>query len=87
MRTDPNDIKQIERELREWDGEGQKPSTEAIDNLVSAIQCLNEPDIDVDPDDGAIYARWSCKDRVKIFTLCFIGNQIVLNLSKVERAN
>lgn len=87
MRTDPDAVRQIEQELREWDGPGVAPSTEAIDNLVSAIQCLNEPDIDVDPEDGAIYARWSCDKRIKIFTLCFLGKQIISNLSKVEAAN
>lgn len=86
MRTDPDAVRQIERELREWEG-GVAPSSEAIDNLIATIQCLNEPDIDVDPEDGAIYARWSCPNRIKIFTLCFIGNQIVNNLSKVNATN
>lgn len=86
MRTDPDAVRQIERELREWEG-GVAPSSEAIDNLIATIQCLNEPDIDVDPEDGAIYARWSCPNRIKIFTLCFIGNQIVNNLSKVNAPN
>lgn len=86
MRTDPDSIAQIERELRQWEG-GVAPTSAAIDNLLATIHCLNEPDIDVDPEDGAIYARWTCKDRINIFTLCFIGNQIVNNLSKVEATN
>lgn len=87
MRTDPDAVIQIEAELRDWDGPGVAPSPEAIDNLVATIQCLNEPDIDVDPDDGAIYARWSCKHRIKMFTLCFLGNQIVSHLGQVKRSN
>lgn len=87
MRTDPDALRQIERELRHWDGGGVAPAPEAIDNLLSVLSCLNEPNIDVDPEDGAIYARWTCPHRIKIFTLCFVGSVIVNNLSKVERPN
>lgn len=86
MHTDPVAVKQIERELREWSG-GKAPSPTAIDNLISVLGCLTEPRIEVDPEDGAIYARWTCSQKRKFFTLCFIGSLIVNDLSEVKPSN
>lgn len=86
MATDHRSLVQIERELMEWDT-GVSPSITAIQNLIAVLNCLNEPNIVVDPEDGAIYARWSCSGQTNNFTICFIGNQIVNFLSKSDQIN